>query len=124
MIKQFLLFALTIGLFVLPAHAQEHAGMHDMTTEEAKTVEVANKICPVSGEKIGEMGPAHKVAYQGKIYNLCCKMCAKDFKSDPEKYSKIAEEEVLNNNADEAESEESMPMAEHAGHDGHEAHEH
>jgi YHS domain-containing protein len=73
----------------------------DQTNQEAtKAVEVGNKICPVSGEKIpapgekGEMGEAVKYEYNGKIYNLCCPMCMKDFKKDPEKYSKIAEDEV------------------------------
>ena len=70
------------------------------TEANSKAVEVGNKICPVSGDKIpapGEkeaMGEAVKYEYNGKIYNLCCKMCIKDFKKDPEKYSKIAEEEV------------------------------
>ncbi|MBI4309425.1 MAG: YHS domain-containing protein [Candidatus Omnitrophica bacterium] len=35
-----------------------------------------------------------KVTYKGKVYNLCCSMCGVDFNKDPEKYSKIAEEEV------------------------------
>ena len=56
-------------------------------------VEVGNKICPVSGEKIESMGEGVKYEYNGKIYNFCCPMCLKDFKKDPEKYSKIAEEE-------------------------------
>ena len=69
-------------------------------TQAAAPVEVGNKICPVSGEKIaapgekGEMGEAVKYTYNGKIYNLCCPMCTKDFKKNPEKYSKIAEDEV------------------------------
>ncbi len=67
-----------------------------------KAVEVGNKICPVSGNPIpapgkkGEMGEAVKYEYNGKIYNLCCSMCIKDFKNNPEKYSKIAEDEVKN----------------------------
>ena len=70
------------------------------TTPAASAVEVGNKICPVSGEKIpepgakGDMGEAVKYEYNGKIYNLCCKMCIKDFKKDPEKYSKKAEDQV------------------------------
>ena len=59
-----------------------------------QAVEVGNKICPVSGNKVGEMGPPIKVEYNGKVYNLCCSMCVKTFKSDPEKYSKVAEDEV------------------------------
>ena len=73
-------------------------GQTDSTS--TKAVEVGNKICPVSGDKIlsagqkSEMGETVKYEYNGKVYNLCCKMCVKDFKKDPEKYSKIAEDEV------------------------------
>src|SRR5690242_9830303 len=62
--------------------------------EKAKSVEVGNKICPVSGEEVGKMGEAVKYEYKGKIYNLCCNMCIKDFSQDPDKYSKIADDEV------------------------------
>lgn len=58
-----------------------------------KAVEVGNKICPVGGEKIEE-GKASKFEYNGKIYNLCCAMCEKDFKKDPAKYIKKVEEEM------------------------------
>lgn len=44
-----------------------------------------NKICPVSGEVI-KKGEEGTVEYEGKSYNLCCAMCAKDFKKDPKKY--------------------------------------
>jgi len=50
-----------------------------------EAVNVGNKICPVSGERIKEE-EAFQVEHEGKIYNLCCKMCVKDFKKDPEKY--------------------------------------
>ena len=59
-----------------------------------EAVEVGNKICPVSKEKVGEMGEAVKYEYNGKIYNLCCPACKKDFAGDPEKFAKIAEDEV------------------------------
>jgi len=62
--------------------------------EEAALVEVGNKICPVSNEAVGTMGDVVQVEYDGKLYNLCCKMCAKTFKNEPEKYSKIAEAEA------------------------------
>lgn len=60
----------------------------------AEVVEVGNKICPVSSEKIGSMGEVSKIEFEGKSYNLCCSMCAKDFNKDPQKYSKIANDEV------------------------------
>ena len=55
----------------------------DSTVKTANTNEVGNKICPISGEKI-HVGKEHKVEYKGKIYSLCCSMCEKDFKKDPE----------------------------------------
>jgi YHS domain-containing protein len=61
----------------------------------AADIEINNKICPVSHEEVGANGMTpHKVTYKGKIYNLCCSMCDKDFNKDPEKYVKIMEEEV------------------------------
>ncbi len=73
----------------------------DNTPASKDAVEVGNKLCPVSGDKVpapgekGEMGDNPvKVEYKGKIYNLCCPMCVKDFKKSPEKYSAIAEKEV------------------------------
>ena len=63
----------------------------------AHLVQVGNKICPVSGDpvagsKMGSKGVNFE--YNGKVYHLCCKMCIKDFKKNPKKYSKIAEDEV------------------------------
>ena len=76
-------------VYAQPA-ATEQAGQ----PAAVEAVEVGNKICPVSKEKVGEMGEAVKYEYNGKIYNLCCPACKKDFAADPEKYSKIAEDEV------------------------------
>ena len=65
----------------------------------ANAVEVGNKICPVSHEEVGTNGMApHKVTYKGKIYNLCCGMCEKDFNKDPDKYAKIMDDEVAAQN--------------------------
>lgn len=57
-------------------------------------VNVGNKICPISGEAVGKMGPAVQHEYKGKIYNLCCAGCVASFKGDPEKYVKIVEEQM------------------------------
>ena len=59
-----------------------------------EVVKVGNKLCPVSKHKVGEMGPPVEISYNGKVYNLCCSMCVKDFLKDPEKFSKVAEDEV------------------------------
>jgi len=79
-------------------------------------IKVGNTICPISKEKVGEMGDVVEYEYEGKIYNLCCTMCLKDFKKDPEKYIKMIDEMMSGENAAEPrgvqESEES-----HEGHD-------
>ena len=71
--------------------------MRVATEEDVKKLpNVGNKLCPVSGNPIddGSMGEAVKYVYNGKIYNLCCQMCVKDFKKSPEKYSAVAQKEV------------------------------
>ena len=115
-----LALSLTVGLIVVPAYVraadmgvpvkeQAAAAVSEQAAapvqEQAATavkeaaavavpVEVGNKVCPVSGEVVGKMGAPFKKEYMGKIYNLCCPMCVKDFDKDPAKYTKIAEDEV------------------------------
>src|ERR1041385_3002038 len=77
--------------------AQVMPAVTESQTADAATkpVEVGNKFCPVSKEEVGKEGMApFKVTYKGKVYNLCCSMCEKDFLKDPEKYSKIMDEEA------------------------------
>jgi YHS domain-containing protein len=46
--------------------------------------------CPVSGEKLGEMGAPVSIDYQGKKLSFCCDSCIAKFQKDPAKYlSKI-----------------------------------
>ena len=45
--------------------------------------------CPVSGEKLGEMGKPFTFTYQEQEVKLCCKGCKKDFDKDPAKYIKL-----------------------------------
>lgn len=77
------------------AHTEHEHGVTEAgkaaVSEEAVNVE--NKICPVSGEKIEEKTKA-TYEYQGKIYNFCCPMCIDIFKKDPGKYIKKVEEEL------------------------------
>ena len=42
--------------------------------------------CPVSGEKVGEMGPSVSIDYQGKKVAFCCDSCITKFQKDPAKY--------------------------------------
>ncbi len=73
---------------------EEYAGAVEEQEEaalEEGPIEVGNKICPVSSQEIKEE-EAYKFEYEGKIYNLCCKMCVKDFEKDPQKYIEKLEE--------------------------------
>lgn len=90
--NQSLITCLLISLF-FSAHIVYAQHPHPMESKD-KLIEVGNKLCPVSGDKIGSMGEGVKHVYNGKIYNLCCPMCVKTFQEDPEKYSQIAEKNV------------------------------
>ena|SRR5579862_5839374 len=46
------------------------------------------KTCPVSGDKLGEMGDPYVFVYKGQEVKLCCPNCKKDFDKDPAKYLK------------------------------------
>lgn len=72
------------------------AGMMEETGMDnpVEGTEVGNKICPIEGGEIGKMGPAFKVAHNGKVYSLCCAACAKEFMKDPDGSAKKAEESV------------------------------
>lgn len=65
------------------ANNQQYASAKS-TEKSVEKKEVGNKICPISGEEVGGMGEVVQYEYKGKIYNLCCPMCEKDFKKDPE----------------------------------------
>lgn len=87
-------------------HAESDTAVQ-ATSEEA--VNVGNKICPVSGEKIDEKMKA-TYEYEGKVYNFCCASCVEEFKKDPDKYIKKVDEELKSES--EAESKEHMMMPE------------
>ena len=82
-------------------------------------VDVGNKICPISGEETGKMGPAKVVEYKGKKYNLCCAMCEKDFFKDPEAAVKKIEDSL----AAEGDEDEGTEATENAQEDAAEGHE-
>ena len=80
--------------------AQAHSGHGHGKTEAVQgaapseeAVNVGNKICPVSGEKIDEKTKT-TYEYEGKTYNFCCAECIDEFKKDPAKYIKKVDEEL------------------------------
>lgn len=129
---------ITIAMLVLSTGYVFASGNHDHGAHEQDEVEeviaetainVGNKICPVSEEKIGSMGKAYTVEHEGKVYNLCCKMCAKDFKKNPEKYiKKISEElESSDHKKDDHDEDKGSHKGSHKGSkggNGHDGHDH
>lgn len=101
-----LLSGMILGLSVMGGAFNAHAVDPDMPTPaEAAAMplhqgpgelpNVGNKICPVGGEEVGSGGMTpYQVTHKGKVYNLCCVSCLEEFNKDPDKYTKIAEEEA------------------------------
>ena len=110
--------ALVFGISIL-AFAKEAANTTTQVVAK-ESVNVGNKICPVSGEKIDEAKKAI-YEYEGKIYNFCCPMCLADFKKDPQKYIKKVEDELKGAVKEEKQEMEmtegqEMPMPQDEGH--------
>ena len=64
------------------------AGMAAMTTPVADATATPDKLttCPVSGDKLDEMGAPFVFTYKGQEVKLCCKSCKPKFDKDPAKY--------------------------------------
>jgi len=94
--KKMFLVLVAIGMLIFlnskVAKAEDMSKEQVKSIESAKPVDVGNKFCPVSGEKI-KPGEDVKYEYEGKIYHFCCPACIKTFKEDPQKYMKKIEEE-------------------------------
>ena len=69
------------------------AGRADGTSSaEAKAKPDLLTTCPMSGDKLGEMGEPYVFLYQGQEVKLCCPNCKKDFDKNPAKYLKKIQE--------------------------------
>jgi YHS domain-containing protein len=82
MIKHVIATAMTISALALPL-----AGIAGDNAAKPKPDFLTN--CPVSGDKLGEMGTPFVFEYKGQEVKLCCKSCKKDFDKNPAKYMKI-----------------------------------
>jgi len=61
-------------------------GVHADDATTAKPIPYPLTTCPVSGDKLGEMGAPYVFVYQGQEIKFCCPDCKKDFLKDPQKY--------------------------------------
>jgi len=92
-IKKSILTALTASLLAAPL-AVFGADTNAPAKSAKKLIPYTLETCPVSGEKLGEMGKAFVYEYKGREIKFCCKDCRKDFDKNPEKFlKKIAEAE-------------------------------
>ena len=75
--------ALTVSFLASP-----FAGLADGTNSVAPAKPRPDLLttCPVSGDKLGEMGKPYVFVYQGQEIKLCCSGCKKDFDKEPAKY--------------------------------------
>jgi hypothetical protein len=65
--------------------AKIKATLASLPAEERAAIE-KQKICPVSGEKLGTMGAPPKVNVAGHTVYLCCKGCEEPLTKDPAKF--------------------------------------
>lgn len=88
--------SLAVAVFLIfnAAHVAYPAPVPSTEAKTQAIVDVGNKICPVTGDKVNGKD---FYEYKGKRYGLCCPMCSSIFASDPEKYSAIADKEVAGN---------------------------
>jgi YHS domain-containing protein len=61
------------------------AGFEKLSADD-QIAALKQKICPVSGDKLGEMGTPFKVTVKGRDVFLCCPSCKEDIEKDPDKY--------------------------------------
>jgi YHS domain-containing protein len=74
--------------FVIVPLAGRADGTNSVSSAAAKPKPDLLTTCPVSGDKLGEMGKPLVFVYQGQEVKLCCGGCKKDFDKDPAKYIK------------------------------------
>src|SRR6266513_4048075 len=83
---------LTVIILTVSALGAPLLGVAAEQKKEAKTKLYTLLTCPVSAEKLGEMGKPYVFTNDNRQIKLCCKNCLKDFKKDTSKYTKKLEE--------------------------------
>lgn len=57
-----------------------------LLSSEDRTLAEKQKICPVSGESLGTMGPPKKISVAGREVFICCPGCEDALTNEPAKY--------------------------------------
>jgi YHS domain-containing protein len=61
------------------------AGLAELSAADRAIAE-KQKVCPVSGEILGEHGKPYKITVKGQTVFLCCSGCEEMIKKNPDKY--------------------------------------
>jgi YHS domain-containing protein len=61
------------------------AGLAELSAED-RELAIKQRICPVSGELLGEMGKPIKTTVKGQTVFLCCEGCEKELNDNPDKF--------------------------------------
>ena len=85
-LKMLGILALTVPFLALPLASLAADTNSAAATPPPKPDKMTT--CPVSGEKLGEMGKPYVFVYQGQEVKLCCSGCKKDFDKAPAKFLK------------------------------------
>jgi hypothetical protein len=64
---------------------EEAPGLAELSVED-RTAAEKQKVCPVTGERLGGMGKPVKITVKGKTVFLCCAGCEDAVRKDPDKY--------------------------------------
>jgi YHS domain-containing protein len=64
----------------------------DKATVAAQEKSYTMTTCPVSEEKLGEMGEPRNLVVAGRLIRLCCKSCVKDVMKDPAKFIALVDD--------------------------------
>ncbi len=65
-----------------PPEDRESAALDQLSPEDRKLA-LAQKVCPVTGAKLGSMGKPYRISLGERIVFLCCKGCEGAVKKDP-----------------------------------------
>lgn len=89
----------------------------DKATMDAQRQDYPLDTCPVSGEKLGEMGDPVEMVVAGRLVRLCCPMCKPKVMADPARYLEAIDK------AWQAKGK-YLPTDDEAGHDDHDEPDH
>ncbi len=71
--------ACSLPFCTMPSCCSGMAMTTPMSDSKTNAVPALLKTCPVSGDKLGEMGKPYVFIYKGQEVKLCCSGCKKDF---------------------------------------------